>query len=220
MEKVEKPLIKKYPILRLYKSDLEEIFNLLKGNYPEIEIVADGFKLDDFSELSKIDKKEIVDFKITADDPEEFLKTLALISVDFSRDSAVISLSDEDDIKQRGLAAQIGDILSHRKSCLRFFANPWTLSLLALIPIILILSLIKEVKTQLYSFPFLVLFIVLLDFWAFKIDSRKHCLIYLYDRSSAPGFFKKNKDSILISVISALMGGIITLGIALLLKKI
>ena len=30
MEKVKKSLIKNYPILRLYKSDVEEIFNLFR----------------------------------------------------------------------------------------------------------------------------------------------------------------------------------------------
>ena len=120
----------------------------------------------------------------------------------------------------RGLAAQIEDILSKRKSYLRFFANPWAPNLFSLICLILIFSLFKELKTQLYLFLVYILFIVLWGLWGFRIDTRRHSLIYLYDDSSASSFLKRNKDNILISVISALIGGIITLGIALLLKKI
>ena len=210
MEKVKKNLLKNYPILRLYKSDLEKIFKLFKDHYPEIEIVADGFKLDDFSELSKINKQEIFDFEISAHNP--------FLSVDFSRNSARIYLSDEDDIKLRGLADKIADILSERKSYLRFFANPWTPNLICLIGFILIFSLSKEVKTPLYLFPFYILFIGLWYFWGIKIATKKHSLIYLYDYSSAPSFFKRNKDRILLAILSAAIGGIITLIISLLLK--
>jgi len=213
MEKLEKPLLKKYPILRLYKSDLEKIFNLFKDHYPKIEIFADGFKLDDFSELSKINKENIVDFKISAHDP--------YLSVDFSGDSVSIFLSDEDDIKLRGLADKIGDILSERKSYfLRFFANTFAPNLLTLISLILIFSLIKESKTQLFLILFCILFTLLWFLWAFKISTKKHTLIYLYDHSSTSSFFKRNKDNIFLAVLSALTGGIITLVITWLLKKI
>lgn len=209
MEKVANPLLKKYPIMRLYKSDLEKIFNLFKDQFPKLEIVADGFKLNDFSELSKINKQEIVEFKITGRDP--------YLQLDFSRYSASIYLSDEDDIKLRGLADKIGDILSDRKSYLRFFANPWSPNLLTLIWIIFVyLS-----KTPfVFSLPVFLLFVCLWLFWGFRIDTQKHSLIYLYDHSSASNFLKRNKDNILLSVLSALIGGIITLAIAWALKKI
>ena len=216
MEKVKKSLRKHYPILRLYKSDLEKIFNLFKDNYPEIKIVADGFKLDDFSELSKINKQEIVDFKISADDPEDFLGNS--ISVEFSKDSTTIYLSDEDDIKLRGLAAQIGDILSDRKSYLRFFATFWAPFLSFLILETLIGFLIKESVALIQLLT--VLLVAMLLVWGSRLDTKKHSLIYLYDDSSASSFLKRNKDKILLSAISALMGGIITLVIAWLLKKI
>lgn len=216
MEKVKKSLRKHYPILRLYKSDLEKIFNLFKDNYPEIEIVADGFKLDDFFELSKINKQEIVDFKISADDPEDFLGNS--ISVEFSKDSTTIYLSDEDDIKLRGLAAQIGDILSDRKSYLRFFATFWAPFLSFLILETLIGFLIKESVALIQLLT--VLLVAMLLVWGSRLDTKKHSLIYLYDDSSASSFLKRNKDKILLSAISALMGGIITLVIAWLLKKI
>jgi hypothetical protein len=215
MEKIKKPLRMNYPIVRLYKSDLDKIFNLFKDNYPKIEIVADGFKLDDISELSKIKKQEIVDFEISAYNPR--------LSVDFSGNSASIYLSDEDDIKLRGLAAQIGDILSKRKSPLRFLASFWLeipIGMIALLIYFNALSLIKDTKFQVMALLGFVLFMILFGILGHRIEEKKHCLIYLYDRSSAPGFFKRNKDNILIIVISALIGSFLTLVSAWLLKKI
>jgi hypothetical protein len=210
MEKVKQPFRKEYPILRLYKSDLEEIFNLFKDNYQKIEIVADGFKLDDISELNKIKKQEIVDCKIFAPDP--------YLYVEFLRISAIIYLSDEDDLTQRGLADKIGEILSRRKSPLRFLVTLW-----AEIPFLLIyfvlLFLIKDIKVAGITLLGFILFISLWGIWGYRVNTKKHSVIYLYD-PSASGFFKRNKDNILISVISALMGGFITLLIAWLLKKI
>jgi hypothetical protein len=222
MKKVRKSLRKKYPIMRVYKSDLEKIFNLFKDHYPKIEIVADGFKLDDISELSKIDKQEIVEFSISAYDEKFFGNS---ISVDFSKDSTTVHLDDEDDIKARGLATQIGDILSNRKSYLRFFTNFGIGLPLYSVFLILILSFFKGSSTErgLLLLANILLFVVWL-FLGLRLDMKKHSLIYLYDNSSASGFFKRKKDDILLSVISALIGALIgssmTLGIQWLVKKI
>ena len=127
-------------------------------------------------------------------------------------------MSDEDDIKLRGLADKIRDILSERKSYLRFFANVWSPNLVTLIWITFCL-ISKETITPI-SFLVYVLFFGLWLLWGIWINTKKHILIYLYDYSSKSGFFKRNKDNILISVLSALIGGIITLAITWLLKKI
>ena len=63
MKKEKKSLWKRYPIMRLYKSDLEKIFDLLRDTCPKTEIAADGFELDDFSELSKINKQKLLTLK-------------------------------------------------------------------------------------------------------------------------------------------------------------
>lgn len=209
MKKVEKSLSKKYPILRLYKSDLVDIFNLFKDHSAKFEIVADGFELDDLSELNKLKKQEIVDFKIESHNP--------YFSVEFSGYSASIYLSDQDDIGQRGLADKIGEILSRRKSPLRFFATPWVYFPIGLI-YLSSLFLIKDDTARWIIFLGYILFVILWGIWGFRIDTKKHSVIYLYD-PSVPGFFKRNKDTILVSLIGAVAGSVITLIMTWLIKK-
>lgn len=210
MEKVTKGLRKQYPVLRLYKSDIENIFNLIKGHSGEVEIIAEGFKLDDFSELNKLNKKQIIDFEIRAHNP--------YFSVDFSKDAVIIYLSDEDDIGQRGLAEKVNEILSQRRSPLRFLASWWIYVPLVIIYLISI-NLIENRTTHVIAFFGFISLTILWGYWGYSINEKKHSIIYLYDPSAAPGFFKRNKDSILVAILGAIFGGIVTLIVTTLLKK-
>jgi len=194
---------------------LLNVTNLFIRHCNNIVIVADGFKLDDFSELNKIKKQEIVNFKITAYDPHLY--------VNLSESSATIYISDENDIRLRGLLEQIEGILSERRSPLRFIFGPWMLVVYAFLLLFLTIwpFIFKEYKTQGLILLFLIqLSAVLLLIWGRRTDTKKHSLIFLEDHSSAPTFFKRNKDSILLAILSGGIGGIITLIISWLLKII
>jgi len=214
LQKVKKALSKNYPILRLYKSDVEKIFNLFKDYCKTAEIVADGFKLDDFSELSKLNKQEIVGLTITAHDP--------LFFAEFSSYSAKIFLSDQDNLEQRGLADKIGEILSQRKSPLRFLTYLWmNIPFFAVFAFYLLYLLprIKDTKAQWIILLGIILFYILLYICGMIIDTKKHSIIYLYD-PSAFGFFKRNKDNILLVLLGAVAGGFITFIVTWILTKI
>jgi hypothetical protein len=65
------------------------------------------------------------------------------------------------------------------------------------------------------GFPVLLgLQLVLLSWmlWVVFISLRRHAVVILRRRDEVPSFFRRNKDSLVIALISALMGGIVTLG--------
>ncbi len=66
MKKIEKSKSKDYPVLRLYKDDLEKIETLFKDNYEDYEIIVDEYRLENISDKSKIKKRETTNFSIQA----------------------------------------------------------------------------------------------------------------------------------------------------------
>ena len=59
MQKLAKSLGENFPPTKIYREDIEEIYNCLREVSDEIEIEADGFKFEDLDELFSYKKIEI-----------------------------------------------------------------------------------------------------------------------------------------------------------------
>lgn len=211
MEKIAKASVKNYTFLRLFKNDIIQIYNICKENCNEVTIVANDYKLDNIEELDKINDKVINEFETVCCNPN-FKLTL-------TKDSATMSLDDINNIKLVGLGEKINEILSKRKSFLRFFASYWTLLTIPFIILILFCFITDNAKNRIISF-LLILFIPLSGLgWTIWMRVRRHCLVYLSDYPSIIGFFKRNKDSILLLFFGALIGTIFTLITNLIISK-
>lgn len=209
MEKIKKYYSKPYPMLRLFKQDIEQLLKVFQENCKKVEICAEGYKLDDICEMDKIKKEGIVNFSISGMDPH--------LSLDLSEHSARLYLSDEDDITLRGLESKIDLILSPRKRrVLSFFGSFWMILLLpAMLGLAIASFPFREYKVQGAT---LIIFIILLYVLSFKMPFKKYSLIYWADTSLAHGFFRKNKENILIAIISAFFGAVITVAVSWLSK--
>lgn len=192
MERIKKSWIREYPLLRLYRQDVEEIVNLFKSNYEKFEIIADRFKLNDFSEVDEIKKNVITNFSINAYDP--------YLSLELSNSRATLYISDEENIKLRGLDSKINDILSKRKSLLRFFVIPWVIGCLAGWNFKFIMTLLFVRKMILQPLMIILAFIL---WWTcgMHLEFRQHSLIYLKD---SQGFLERNKDQLIVGLILAI----------------
>lgn len=200
MKKIKKSKSKKYEVLRLYKDDLEKIDTIFKENYKDYEIIVDEYKLDNISEISKIKKRETTDFSISAYPP--------YISLDISKKSAKLYISDEDDLKLCGIFSKIDNILRKRISLFSVFTIPWIFYPVQIILLIILwvvpIKRFNIPKSFMLSF---FIFVVIWNFGAFWFKLIKHSLIYLLEDShSKLNFFQRNKDKVIISIISAIIG--------------
>ncbi|GAG74915.1 unnamed protein product [marine sediment metagenome] len=207
MKKIKKSKSKDYPVLRLYKDDLEKIETIFKENYEDYEIIIDEYRLENISDISKIKKRETTNFSIKAHFP--------YIHLDISKDSASLHISDEDDLKLLGMFSKIDEILSKRISLLSVFTIPWIYFSVQLILWIIFWGFPIE-RFNIPKLLFMGSFLILIVIWvlgSFWLKFKKHSLIYLSEDShSKLNFFQRNKDKIIISIISAIIGAIIGIG--------
>jgi hypothetical protein len=140
-------------------------------------------------------------------------KRLTGLSLSLSGYSADIHVRDDGDIKALGVLSKIETILLKRENkILNLLASSWMFLLFnGLIWFVIWLFPSKENEILKLAILISILLIGLFWFiWSLKVQSKKHSLIYLYD-SSAPSFFERNKDNIILIVISAFFGAIMTI---------
>lgn len=203
MEKVEKYYLKQYPILRIFKQDIKEITNIFKQNYEKIQIIADGYKLNDITELDNINKKEITDFSISSENH---------LSLSLSNDSAHLYLRNDEDTKARGIASRIDTILSKRVNRnLKLLTSFW-MSMFVSVLFLFVYLAFPFNENGILKVAIIVFFIIIYLYWikwSEKVTFKNYCLIYLYD-SSPPSFFERNKDKIILNIIFLILGALIT----------
>jgi hypothetical protein len=197
MEKLDKSLSKKYAPLVIWANDLFDIFSELK-DCKKIEFIADDTKFDSIEEFIQVNrgqKPSVV--KITTHEP--------YLTIDLYPHSAQLYVSSSQLIPS-GLFLKVDSILSR---CERkphfFFSSNWPAGSAVIIPSLFYLPLFKPIAyLQIWTYILLFIwmfFIMYLHLWKF---STVHA-VYQEDR---PSFLKRNADTIVIAVISALIGAI------------
>ncbi|GAH84133.1 unnamed protein product, partial [marine sediment metagenome] len=168
--------------------------------YEDYETIVDEYRLETISDISKIKKSKTTNFSINAHSPH--------ISLDISKNSASLYISNEDDLKLLGMFSKIDGIISKRISLLSVFTIPWIQY-----PVQLILWIIFwKLPIERFTIPeslFKASFLILIAIWilgGFWFNLRKYGLIYLSDSHSKLNFFQRNKDKIILLIIGAILG--------------
>ena len=203
MKKVPQPHGKRLKPVKIYLDDLEEIIDCLKNTCQEIEIQSGENLLDDLDELPALNKEVLHDLRITGRKP--------YISVDMKPHQIWLYIA-EDIPKSRGLFEKIKATLCRRR---RLLAPLLHNSFLVGVSLSLtIWGLIIGLKMQ---SAFLVslfgVFLLLCVFWGiygFKDQTQQYTVIIPKYRIESPGFMKRNRDNIILAVISALIGALMT----------
>ena len=189
--------------VKLYLDDLEEIIEILKGACDEIEIQCGDMMLDSLDELLILKKEVLHDLKICGRKP--------YISADMSPRGIWLFIS-EDTAESRGLFEKVKTILLRCRRPFTWFLHnsfltgiAWPLTLLGAVYGF-------KVQSKFMIALFGILF-VLSIFWAiygFQDWSRRYTVVIPKHRIESPGFAKRNRDKILLAVISALIGAMVT----------
>lgn len=207
MKELSKSIRVDLPPLRLYVEDIREIEEVYKKSFNNYKIIVENFEIDSSEELSLIKEKtgkdELNRLSFESMDP--------YIRLDLSPSGGSIFSLTDDNIC-RGVIDKLKEIVLRRASSLRYIFNTWFLAGLAVLVGFLSATLARKGNTVwIISIITLYGFCAMWATWVYKFKFRKYCVIFLRSRGSQKNFFARNKDQILLSIISAFFGSIMTL---------
>lgn len=204
MQKVKQDVGEHLPPLKIYREDIEDIYAILNEVSNKIIIEADGFTFESIDELFTYKKIQINSLKMSLIDP--------YVSIDFEPNKIWLYSSDNTSM-QVGLYAKIKSIVIKRKNwAFRLITNPTLIGLWGGITIQPFIFYIKTNELQ-YSIASILGFVTALFWWLYasKIMFKKHSQIFLvYKKNTDLPFLKRNKDSLIITLIAIVVSGFIS----------
>lgn len=205
MKKREQSLSQDFKPMKLYYEDLEELYDIFKEHSGEVKVDADTYELDSIEEILKIKKDNFTDLKIYAHNP--------YISLDFSKNAIRLYISDDTPF-QRGLFEKLKRLLKQKE---RYFISS-LFSYYAYVLFLVVMSTLSFWENSYITYTVGILAVslyIIQGIYTFKW----HSIIIPIHKSSKPSFFQRNKDQMITSIISAVIGGAIVLYLTKLLDK-
>jgi hypothetical protein len=198
MQQVPKSDLFRYPKIKLYKDDVQNIIELFNSQYGStLRIQINGYLIDNFDEISKIKENTTNKFKISS--------ITEGVSLELTRKYAYLYLSNSNEINQLGLKSKIDDILNKRKRIFNFLDSIWFYALFSLVIGILIGIIWNTLLTIMLFTLELIYLVVFISPTSFI----SHSLIILDKNSQDLSFWRRNYEKIMIGIIIAVLSGII-----------
>jgi hypothetical protein len=216
MKEKAKRIEHKFKMPHLFLDDLETIENTIKKEFPQSKYKLETKELE-FESLSEIPKNLSMtrNFYISVrNDSESFYSR---IDVNFHQWDASISTDYYDDAKTFGLFNKIVEIISKRERKLLYWwlkLNPFMVGLLFISAQISVELLVhKKQKNAIFVWLLIAMLLasICCCFVEEYINTRKFSIIEFVHKKEKPNFFKRNKDSIIIVIIGAILGSLFTL---------
>lgn len=208
MEKISKPIIKQVGAIRLYLGDLIEVIDLIKkdGGFTDIKLTTEEHEYTS-DEISNIGKNEIIS-KISGHTP-----FYLLIEFNSSLGKGIRIYASEDTVQAEGLVAKIEKLfLKNRRNIYCLLTNGrivFALYLLCQVAYVY-LSITATLGTKDFVIlfaPWIILYILYLVLGNGKMFKKN--IIYLKKEKEIDNFFIRNKDRLLVNILSAVIGGLI-----------
>ncbi len=214
MEKIKKDKKRiKIPFVKIYKNDIKEIIEILeeeKDFVRHIEITGGGFNLK-FEEIERLKEElgvsRMKELEIKAYVPDEHCS----IDISFNKHNGVdLYCYKMEDNKIFGIVKKIENILIKKQRIFGKLASNYLIfGLLGVstfsMPVLLYFFVSLQEKKYLFFLLIATLFFLLLFYIALFYKN----IIYLKDKKELSNFFIRNKDVIILNIISAVSGAIL-----------
>jgi len=208
MKRINFPQEEEIKPVILYFDDLERIVEILKELSNNIVIFTDKYELDSLHELQEIHKDTLNWLTLGIAKPQ--------VSVNF-RPNGILLYIEEDIPVSRGILEKVKQLLRNCKRKLSWLAmNSWIGATIIGGSIFFFSS--RSFMGILLGCLMTFLGAILL-WWGHGVIDKKWSVIHLKRRIELPSFWKRNKDRIVVAIISITFGSLITLVITNLLKK-
>lgn len=210
MKKATGQIIKDFKYVRLFKDDLKEISEILKSCFKRIVIYIDDYELDDISEIDNIKKEAVNRLNIrTGYDSMGFDMPIWIVALS---NSIKLTVSNGDDLKLRGVASKIEEILDKRIDRKLKYLTSFFHYLVLFVYIYYLFKLGFSLMMLVAPMSFIFLLIVDLFFL-------QRPVIYLFDSNSKVSFFKRKKDEISLLILGTIIGYVLNILIEFFKKK-
>jgi hypothetical protein len=198
MERIKPPLTKSYPPLVLGVADLEALEDVLRTAVKDYAAYSGNYKYTSIAELSAhVGKKRIHNLKFEGSKP--------YTSLTFAPHDARVYVGD-DDLVNAGLFQKIDAILTPRVRRFSIIYDPRMLVLIG--PAVAGVSALVGGQHR-AVLPIVVGVVLAVTIWSGWISIKRHSVI---DLSASPEtFWARNRDQILVAVIAAVVGSVVTL---------
>jgi hypothetical protein len=203
MERITRTLSRSFKPVRLYLDDIEEIVTIIKEIDAQPKIQVEDFRLDNLEEMTSLKKDMLHEMNISSTRP--------YISLEM-RPSWIRLYISEDKAESRGIFEKIRTILVSRK---RPFT--WIIHNSFLYSVWCILALYGVVwgvrlKSIILTASFAIIFILAIVFTIYGINDqfKRYTIIIPKYKQDSPNFIKRNRDKIIIAIISAIIGAVLS----------
>jgi hypothetical protein len=214
VEKIRRHIGEYLKPVKLYFDDIEELVDIFHNAGADIQIEADDYKIASPEEILSIKKPYFTDLKIR--------QCNISVSVDFSS-NGIWLFAAEDTPVQRGLFEQTKSILRKKRRLLAPFFQSSILSGLFLGAsswFIIGSSLITMSRAWQLFIGVSMIFIGALWMWFGHLSRfRRFSIIVPFRKSDRPNFWIRNRDQIILALISAALGAIGAFVITYILQK-
>jgi hypothetical protein len=201
------------PVL-LYRDDIEQIVELLREVSPNVELSTDEHKFNDVKEWADLKRDYFTNMLLKTRNP--------YVYVGLSKNSVHLYIA-EDTPQSRGTFEKIKRFLMDRKAPGQKLLNPSMPPLVFNLPLYAFLFLPGPLRDRDWTSISVtgILMLGCVWWWWLAIQSRlrKYSVIVPKYRIDAPNFWKRNSDKIVLVIISALIGSLLTLLIKSLTTK-
>lgn len=210
MKKVQDAKNSRYYIqfknIELYREDIVSVFET--GNI-DYRLTVNCYELENISELEKLNRKTRSVFSIKTRSFSSYLK------VELTRGHVSISLDPLNDITLSGVTFNVKSIVENRTNeFLQFFASLlWPPLIYFILLTFYILLKYLNLTYKIINISFNSLFIwqlfwvfTSIQIWKLSYHHNNNCVLFLMSKEEKENFFVRNKDSIVISLISTVVG--------------
>lgn len=204
MEKIIKSYSEDFKPVTLFLDDLEDIVGIFKEVSNKVEIIADEYKLDDSDEFSKL-RKEMVDSLIIRS-----LEPWISLSIEYVDSNIYL---DQDTALSRGILEKVKEILKRRRRRFSWLSRDNLVGVFfSLFSLVLFFLIYKGISQKSFLYILLGIFDLLFGslFIRFCVKLGRN-IIYLKRHAESKSFWKRRKDEIIIAVISAIVGAVVTI---------
>jgi len=190
----------------LYLDDLERIIEIFKEASDDVRILTSEYELDSIDEFRNLHEETLNYLKISISEP--------FVSLELKPNGIWLFIS-EDELISRGVFEKIKQLLHSRRRKLSWLtANPYLAGAAvgsSAFPFF------KAIDSQNVYWAVLGCSLLMIGaiwtWWSFAGTLKKYSIVRLRRRAESPSFWKRKKDDIVLVIISAVVGALITLAI-------
>ena len=209
MEKISQHLSKEFSIVRLYLDDLEAINEILSQMEGSVTWTTETYKFDSLNEL-------LDNYKLPAIHKLVIESRVPYVTIElrhFRSTVTVVSYEPRDE----GIFTQLNKILQNSQSKYQYLFSTKFFWILMIIFFLALYGIEPEIHPGIYGTYLALAFS--LSFYGGWIKAYKNTKIKLINRHEEKNFWARNKDQIILIVIGALLGSLLTYLIQLISGK-